>query len=63
MYIWSGSFRYNCARGQINNKGGGELHVIKRSRDKTERAKEIIWLRVKEYLLKSLAHEIGLRYQ
>ena len=31
-----GNFQYNCTGGQLNNKGGGELHEIKRSRDKTE---------------------------
>ena len=30
------NFRYNCARGQLNNEGRGELHEIKRSQDKTE---------------------------
>ena len=43
MYMWLGTFRYNCTRGQINNERGGELHEIKPSRDKTETGKEIIW--------------------
>ena len=30
MYIWLGTFRYNCTRGELNNEGGGELHEIKR---------------------------------
>ena len=30
------NFRYKCTRGQLKNKGGGELHEIKRSQDKTE---------------------------
>ena len=34
--------RYNCARCQLNNEGGGDLHEIKRRRDKTEIGKEII---------------------
>ena len=42
-YTWLGTFRYNCIRGQLNNEGGGELHEIKQSRDKTEICKEIIW--------------------
>ena len=42
-YTWLGTFRYNCIRGQLNNKGGGELHEIKQSQDKTEIGKEIIW--------------------
>ena len=50
--------RYNCARGQWNNEGDGELHEIKRSRDKTEIGKEIIWLRVNKYVLKSIANII-----
>ena len=37
------TFRYNCIRGQLNSEGGGELHEIKQSRDKTEIGKEIIW--------------------
>ena len=37
IYIWLGTFRYNCTRGQLNNKGGGELHKIKQSWDKTEK--------------------------
>ena len=45
MYIWLGTFRYNCTRCQLNNEGGGggELHEIKWSRDKTKIGKEIIW--------------------
>ena len=39
---WLKTFRYNCTLGQLN-KGRGELHEIKRSRDKTEISKEIIW--------------------
>ena len=35
-YIWLGAFRCNCTRGQLNSEGGGELHEIKRSQDKTE---------------------------
>ena len=34
--------RNNSTRGQLNNKGGGELHEIKRSWDKTKIGKEII---------------------
>ena len=34
-YVSLGTFRYNCARGQLNNEGGGKLYEIKRSRDKT----------------------------
>ena len=34
------NFRCNCARGQLNNEGGGDLHEIKRSQDKTEIGKE-----------------------
>ena len=41
--IWLGTFGYNCRKGQLNNKGGGELHKIKWSQNKTEIAKEIIW--------------------
>ena len=40
---WLGTFRYNCTRGQLNNEEGGELLEIKRSRDKTEIGKEILW--------------------
>ena len=58
MYIWLRTFRYNCTQGQLKNKGGGELHEIKRSQDKTERGKEILWQKVNKYLLKSLEHEI-----
>ena len=36
------NFRFNCTRGQLNKEGGGELHEIKRCRDKTEIGKEII---------------------
>ena len=43
MYIWLGTFRYDCTGGQLNNKKEGELHEIKRSWDKTEIGKEIIW--------------------
>ena len=39
--MWLGTFRYNSSQGQLNNKGRGELHKIKQSRDKTEIAKEI----------------------
>ena len=42
MYIRSGTFRYNCTLGQLNNNGGGEFHEIKQSRDKTEIGKLII---------------------
>ena len=58
--IWLGTFRYNCTRSQLNNKGGGELYQIKRSRGKTEidKDKEIMWWRVNKYLLKSPAQEI-----
>ena len=42
-YTWLGAFRYNCKRIQLNNEGGGELHEINRSRDKTEIGKEITW--------------------
>ena len=42
MYIGLGTFRYNCARGQLNNKGRGALHEIKRSRDKAKTGKETI---------------------
>ena len=41
---------------------GGELYQIKRSRDKTEIGKEIIWYGVKKYLLKSPDHEIAIRH-
>ena len=41
MYILLKIFRYNCTRGQLNNKGGGQLNEIKQSRDKTEIGKEI----------------------
>ena len=34
------TFRYNCTWGQLNNKGGGELHEIKRRQNKTEIGKE-----------------------
>ena len=34
------AFRYNCARAQLNNEGGGELHETKRSQYKTEIGKE-----------------------
>ena len=40
--VWSGSFSYNCRRGQLNNEERGELHKIKTSRDKTKIDKEII---------------------
>ena len=43
MYIWLGTFRYKSTWSQLNNKGGGELHEIKCSRDKVEIGKEIIW--------------------
>ena len=32
----------NCTPGKLNNEEGGELHEIKRSRDKTKIDKEII---------------------
>ena len=41
MYRRLKTFRYNCARGQLNSKGGGQLNEIKQSRDKTEIGKEI----------------------
>ena len=41
---------------------GGELHQIKRSREKTEIGKEIIWYGVNKYLLKSPDHEIAIRH-
>ena len=31
-----GTSKHNCAQGQLNNEKGGELHEIKRSREKTE---------------------------
>ena len=34
------NFRYNCNPGQLNKEGGGELHEIKQSQDKTEIGKE-----------------------
>ena len=40
MYIWLETFRYNSTRGQLNSKGGEELHEIKRSRDKIEADKK-----------------------
>ena len=42
MYICLVTFIYNCTRGQLNNEGGGELHEIKWSRDKSKIGKEII---------------------
>ena len=42
-YTWLGTFRHNCIRSQLNNEGGGELHKIKRSWNKTVITKEIIW--------------------
>ena len=41
--MWLRTSRYNCTQGQLSNKGGGELHEIKQSRDKTEIDKEIMW--------------------
>ena len=41
-YIRLRTFRNNCTRGQLNNKGGEELHEIKQSRGKAEIGKEII---------------------
>ena len=38
-----GTFSYYCTWGRLNNGGGGELHKIKRSRDKTEIGKELLW--------------------
>ena len=32
-YIWLKAFTYNCTRGQLYNKRGGELYVIKQSQD------------------------------
>ena len=43
MCIWLGTFRYNFTWGQLNSRGGGELHEIKQSRDQTKISKEIIW--------------------
>ena len=43
MYIWLGTFRYNCTRGQLNNEGGRKFHQMQQSRNKTETDKEIIW--------------------
>ena len=40
---WLETFRYNCTQGQLNNEVGGELHEIKRGRDKTKIEKEIVW--------------------
>ena len=28
-YIWLATIRYNCTRGQLDNKGGEELNEIK----------------------------------
>ena len=42
-YIWLGTFRYSCTLGQLNNKGGGKLYKIKRSRDRAEEGKDILW--------------------
>ena len=32
----NGNFQINSIRGQLNNEGGGELHELKQSQDKTE---------------------------
>ena len=61
VHVWLGTFRYDCTRGQLNNEGGGELHKIKQSRDKTEIGKEMIWW-VNKYQMKSLTHEITIRH-
>ena len=42
MYTRLGTFRCNCTLGQLNNEGGGKLHEIKRSQEKTEVGKEIM---------------------
>ena len=63
-YIWLGTFRYNCTRGQLNNKGGEELHEINQSQDKTEIGKEIIWEQWTDILWsQSLEHEIVLQHE
>ena len=36
-----GIFKYSSARDQLNNERVGELHEMKRSRDKTKKCKEI----------------------
>ena len=41
-YIWLGTFRYDCTWGHLNSEGGGELHAIKRSRNKMEIGKEMM---------------------
>ena len=64
--MWLGSFRCNCTSGQLKKRGGGgELHEKKkkRSQNKMEIGKEIIWESVNKHLLKSLAHEILLRHE
>ena len=43
--------------------GKGQLHEIKRSRDKTEIGKELIKKRVNKYILKLLAYEIVWRHE
>ena len=62
-HVWLATFTYNCTRGQLNNKGGGKLHERKRSPDKTEIGKGIIWYRVHKHLLKSRAHHIVLGHE
>ena len=42
MHIWLRTFRYNCTRGQLNNKGGQQFHEMKGSQGKTEIDKEMI---------------------
>ena len=42
MYVLMEAFKYFLTQGQLNNEGGGELHKIKGSWDKTEIGKEII---------------------
>ena len=37
-YVRLGTCKYDCTRGQLNI-GGGQLHEVKRSRDKTELGK------------------------
>ena len=64
--MWLGSFRCNCTSGQLKKRGGGgKLHEKKkkRSQNKMEIGKEIIWESVNKHLLKSLAHEILLRHE
>ena len=42
MYVLMEAFKYFFTQGQLNNEGGGELHKMKGSWDKTEIGKEII---------------------